>query len=77
MQIMNLKFQSVLLIYYNEKNEWIINHIHLNLFFMYQVNHYVSHNFSSFYGSISHYLECKIWSSYILDFSLLLTQNSY
>jgi hypothetical protein len=42
MQIMSQKFQSLPLIYLKERSEWIVNHIHLHLFSMYQTNYQVS-----------------------------------
>jgi hypothetical protein len=68
MQIMSQKFQYLPLIYLKEKNEWIVNHIHLHLFLIYQINHQVP--FTT--------LESKIWSLrfgqvYIVDLPLLLT----
>jgi len=42
MQIMSQKLQSLPLIYSKERRGWIINHIHLHLFPMYQTNHQVS-----------------------------------
>jgi hypothetical protein len=36
---MNQKLQFLPLIYLKEKNEWIINHIRLHLFPMYQIYH--------------------------------------
>jgi hypothetical protein len=42
MQIMSQKLQSLPFIYLKERSGWIVNHVHLHLFFMYQTNHQVS-----------------------------------
>jgi hypothetical protein len=39
MQIMSLKSSNLYPLYLKKKNGWIINHIHLHLFPMYQTNH--------------------------------------
>jgi len=78
MEIMNQKIQSIHLIYLKERSEWIINHIHLHLFPMYQTNHQVP--------LITFHLSMKrfniIWNLefgqvHILDLPLLQTWNSY
>jgi hypothetical protein len=59
MSIMSQKFQSLFFyIYLKEKNGWIINHIHLCLFLMYQSNHQVS--FITFHPSMNKFY--IIWS---------------
>jgi hypothetical protein len=77
-QIINQKFQFLSLIYLKERNGWIINHIHLRLFLMYQTNHQVS--LITFHPSMDRFY--IIWSLrfdqvHTLDLLLLQTQNSY
>ncbi len=72
------KLQSLPLIYLKEKSGWIINHIHLHLFPMYQTNHQVplitSHPFMDRFYIIGNLGFGQI---YILDLPLLLTWNNY
>ncbi len=42
MQIMSQKLKSLPFIYLKERSGWIVNHIHLHLFPMYQTNHQMS-----------------------------------
>ncbi len=77
-QIMSQKLQSLPLIYLKEKNGWIINHIHLHLFPIYQTNHQVP--FIIFHPSMNMFN--IIWSLrfgqvHILDLPLLQLWNSY
>jgi hypothetical protein len=78
MQIMNQKLLYLPFIYLKERSGWIVNHIHLHLFPMYQTNHQVP--FITFHPSMDRFY--IIWSLgfgqvYILDLPLLLTWNNY
>jgi hypothetical protein len=78
MQIMSQKFQSLPFICLKEKIEWIVNHIHLHLFPMYQTNHQVP--LITFHPSTNRFN--IIWSVgfgqvHIFDLPLLQTRNSY
>jgi len=61
MQIMIQKLQFLPFIYLEEKNGWIVNHIHLHLFHISNQSTHAIHNFSSFYGHVLHYLEL-VWT---------------
>jgi hypothetical protein len=72
MQIMSQKLQFLPFIYLKKKNGWIVNHIHLHLFSMYQTNHQVSH--ITFHSSMNRFN--IIWNLeygqvHILDLPLL------
>ncbi len=78
MQIISQKFQPLSLIYLKERSEWIVHHIHLRLFPMYQTNHQMP--LIIFHPSMDRFY--IIWNLgfdpvYILDLPLLLTRNSY
>ncbi len=78
MQITSQKFQSLPLIYLKKKSEWIVNHIHLHLFPMYQINYQVS--LTTFHPSMDRFYiikNLKFDQVYIFNLSLLSTQNSY
>jgi hypothetical protein len=72
------KFQSLPLIYSKERNGWIVNHIHLHLFPMYQTNHQFP--FITFHPFMDRFYIIEnigFGQVYILDETLLLAQNSY
>jgi hypothetical protein len=78
MQSVLQKFQSLPLIYFKEKNGWIVNHIHLHLFPTYQTIHQmplmIFHPPTDRFYIIENVGFDQV---YILDLPLLLTQNSY
>jgi hypothetical protein len=78
MQIISPKLQYLPPIYLKERSGWIINHIHLHLFFMYQTNQHVP--LTTFHLSMTRFY--IIWSLefgqvYILDLPLLQIWNSF
>jgi hypothetical protein len=79
MQIMSPKSSNLYhVIYLKEKNGWIVNHIHLHLFPMYQTNHQVP--LIIFHPSMDRFYiigNLGFGQVYILDLPLLLTWNSY
>ncbi len=78
MQIMTQKLQSLPLIYLKKKNQWIVNHIHLHLFPMYQTKNQVS--LITFHPSMDKFYIIEnlgFGQVYILDLPLLLTRNNY
>ncbi len=78
MQIMSSKVPISTLIYLKEKNGWIVNHIHLHLFPMYQTDHQVPLINFHHYMDRFYIIESLGFSLvYIFDLPLLLTQNTY
>ncbi len=78
MQITSQKFQSLPLIYLKERNGWIVNHIHLHLFPMYQTNHQMP--LITFHPSMDRFYiigNLGFGQVYILEFPLLLIRNNY
>jgi hypothetical protein len=70
---MNQKLQFLPLIYLKKKNGWIVNHIHLYLFPMYQTNHHMSLIiFHPFMDKFYIIWNLGFGQVYILDFPLLL-----
>jgi hypothetical protein len=72
------KIQSLPLIYLKERSGWIINHIHLHLFPMYQINHQMPlitfHPFMDRFYIVGN---LGFGPVYILDLPLLLIWNNY
>jgi hypothetical protein len=62
---------------FEKKKEWIVNHIHLHLFPMYQTNHRVSITFHPSMDKFYIIENLGFGQVYILELPLLLTQNSY
>jgi len=78
MQIMPQKLQSLPFIYLKERSGWIVNHIHLHIFPMYQTNHQVP--LIIFHPPMDRFYiigNLGFDQVYILDLPLLLTWNGY
>ncbi len=74
MKNMSQKFQSLPHIYLKEIYGWIIDHIHLHLFPMYQTNHEVPLiTFHPFMDRFYIFWSLGFYQVYILDLPLLLT----
>jgi hypothetical protein len=78
MQSMLQKFQFLPFIYLKERSGWIVNHIHLHVFPMYQTNHQVP--LIIFHPPMDRFYNIRnlgFDQVYILELPLLLIWNSY